>query len=668
MNLISLANPLYADTKYLTDVHSKELSSLGQALSSGKKTDINVVDTLVTNRLSKTEQMLFSINRHTAFAKNALASSGETLNLVTSKLKALRDIVITAENKHGQSFDYLNARYLAIKDEILSLIDNASFDGRKLFDGDFKNMVVRSGESTEDNISVVIPQLFSSHNELGTEDNRARIEQLKSDKGDIEKNISIKKDAVYNIQKNLDNIKNSNKKVSQLEVEIKKLNIEKENLKKEINTDNHEMLKREVANRKIELKESQDKNQNILCQIESINKKDKELRSRNAALCKEIEVLNSCVKNDRLEQAIEIKKARITHFENQLKKQLENKNEIEKHIKTVIEGNTNSIENYRKQIDEIRSDKELSESEIEKRIKTNEDYIKLNKNLIYKKIEEFKTIDFDKKVEECKKEINVTKKELPKLEEKQQKYLSMLSSKGENLTSIQKALEKINLNTEQLAQEKENLSKELNCNIVEKLEKEYAEKNTELNNILNFVQSKSGELNIVEYKIELLTDNINQFNTLSKLELDEKLLQLERLNADITELNQKKLENEKDMCKVLREFDTMLIKNGVLCAREDLDSSNLRGTNLYFIQSMIDRTLGLSSNNNAYIQQISNRTESLSKEVITISTAIKNYISVDLTAASQRYAEIILRLRASQLSLTIGEQIRLAIYKLVEQE
>ena len=155
-----LSNPVSAVGAMSMAKHMKKIEFKGEEISSGKKGRGDIVGSIIGSKLNTTSKILTCVSKNITYATNMTNCAESNLIEVKDRLIELKQIIATAQNSSGDLLTQLDDKYRKGEDDIQRLLNNAKFNGKKLFDhiGD-EEIRVRVGEEMDNNVKVNLPDL-----------------------------------------------------------------------------------------------------------------------------------------------------------------------------------------------------------------------------------------------------------------------------------------------------------------------------------------------------------------------------------------------------------------------------------------------------------------------------------------------------------------------------
>ena len=151
---LSLGNPLANSSSPIIISSNKLIKQTGDSMSSGIKQNNSAVDNYLGKGLQDSKLMLTAINQNMNYSLNLLDTAGQYYNSVANALQSGINAVVSAGSLSDDKLVILQESLDQTKKQIGHYINNASFDGRKLFSGDAVNMDVKTGTGSEDKIAI----------------------------------------------------------------------------------------------------------------------------------------------------------------------------------------------------------------------------------------------------------------------------------------------------------------------------------------------------------------------------------------------------------------------------------------------------------------------------------------------------------------------------------
>ena len=554
---LHLINPLSSITTSASRISRNILLSKGQELSSGlKDPENNITDHMIGSKLKNSSKLMSAVKLNSINAINITKQAEDGLEHIANSIKTIKELMVTASSTNDAStINSLNARYKSEVVGLIQYIDQAKFNDTNLFNGELQDLKVRVGEEFNHNITVSIPKLLVSYEDLGIEKIDKHIKQK-------EKLIEIGND-IKNITNNIKDLENKidTQKKQKKQCTLFKLQKYESEEKLLIELKNGESLKEELD--KLDLLYEEDKNEleknltEALLKIEELNNLKQGLHDAINIKKGELDLglqklekkkkenLESFIENDDLltkeiaekeKESLEIK-----DMISQTKKERGlNKSKLEK-VSQEIGVLSAETENFQNQINSLKKEQEkalLKHSTLKKEVKNQASNLNQDKESIKKEISKAKNsiVKSKKKIETYQNELEKIPQQLDDKQKDKVKEENEIVDTKSRLFEIQDLQVQVPLKEELIKEELDKRYVRL-----DNINKNISTLGENLETYKGGILSEEAKIIQSTKKIEELTNNLNsqneQINT--NLELEKVSKELKTLNKNIDQLEQK---------------------------------------------------------------------------------------------------------------------------------
>jgi flagellin-like hook-associated protein FlgL len=176
--MANLTNPVTDVARFAMKDSSRRIGLAGEQIATGKRGPSDIVDYVIGSKLRNNATVLSSVSKNVNYGINMLKNAQSALESVKNKLTEMKKLIAQANTAFGPTLERLDALYRDNSKEVVRLLDSASYDGRKLFDGSLTTprvlalqqesipanaspLSIRVGEDINNIISIVIPKLLA---------------------------------------------------------------------------------------------------------------------------------------------------------------------------------------------------------------------------------------------------------------------------------------------------------------------------------------------------------------------------------------------------------------------------------------------------------------------------------------------------------------------------
>ena len=174
--MANLTNPVTDVARFAMKTSSRKISLAGEQIATGKRGPSDIVDYVIGSKLRTNTEVLNSVSKGVNYGVNLLKNAQSQLEAVKNKLTEMKTLIAQANTAFGPTLARLDSLYQDNAKEVVRLLANASYDGRKLFDGSLTTprvpalyqenipegaspLSIRVGEDINNTINIVIPRL-----------------------------------------------------------------------------------------------------------------------------------------------------------------------------------------------------------------------------------------------------------------------------------------------------------------------------------------------------------------------------------------------------------------------------------------------------------------------------------------------------------------------------
>ena len=157
--MLTLSNNLLGIVDKYTDKHLQVNYQIGQSLSTGKNKNINPVDCFLGCSLQDKGLLLKSSIQTISYSMNMLAIADTHLNSISTLLQKSFNAICSIKNASSDQKAILQKIIDSNKQQIAHIINSASFDGKKLLQGDISNFQIFTHSTSSENNLISIKNI-----------------------------------------------------------------------------------------------------------------------------------------------------------------------------------------------------------------------------------------------------------------------------------------------------------------------------------------------------------------------------------------------------------------------------------------------------------------------------------------------------------------------------
>ena len=151
--MLTLSNDLSGIIERCTDRHLQINNQIGQSLSTGKNASTDTVDCFLGYSLQDKGILLKTSIQNISYGMNILAIADTHLNSISTFLQKSFNAICSIKNASPDRKAILQKIIDSNKQQITHIINSASFDGKKLLQGDTSNLQIATHPVSIKNIS-----------------------------------------------------------------------------------------------------------------------------------------------------------------------------------------------------------------------------------------------------------------------------------------------------------------------------------------------------------------------------------------------------------------------------------------------------------------------------------------------------------------------------------
>ena len=137
----------------------REISLLGESMSTGKRKDLGAVDQFLGQSLSDSVALAKGRTQAMNYVTNMVSTTQSVLDTTAEVAQRGLGTVSSAAQVSEEKLQTLEQNLESTRDQIELLIQSANFDGKSLLNGDVSEMEVQVGRSSTDKMKVSIKNL-----------------------------------------------------------------------------------------------------------------------------------------------------------------------------------------------------------------------------------------------------------------------------------------------------------------------------------------------------------------------------------------------------------------------------------------------------------------------------------------------------------------------------
>lgn len=157
---LTLNNPLSTAASFTTNKHQNAMRISGADLSTGKKTNNDVVSNILGRSLEQSSKMLRTISKNIQYGTMVVDTAETDLSTAKEGLLKLKQTIVSANTARGRTLDVLNQQYLKGEEEVKRILNKSQVNGLDLFNHDGElNINIRVGEDINNTTTLALPDM-----------------------------------------------------------------------------------------------------------------------------------------------------------------------------------------------------------------------------------------------------------------------------------------------------------------------------------------------------------------------------------------------------------------------------------------------------------------------------------------------------------------------------
>lgn len=157
---LTLNNPLSTAASFATKKHQNAMRISGADLSTGKKTNNDVVSNILGRSLEQSSKMLRTISKNIQYGTMVVDTAETDLSTAKEGLLKLKQTIVSANTARGRTLDVLNQQYLKGEEEVKRILNKSQVNGLELFHHNGAlNINIRVGEDINNTTTLALPDM-----------------------------------------------------------------------------------------------------------------------------------------------------------------------------------------------------------------------------------------------------------------------------------------------------------------------------------------------------------------------------------------------------------------------------------------------------------------------------------------------------------------------------
>jgi len=164
---LTLNNPLSTAASFATKKHQNAMRISGADLSTGKKTNNDVVSNILGRSLEQSSKMLRTISKNIQYGTMVVDTAETDLSTAKEGLLKLKQTIVSANTARGRTLDVLNQQYLKGEEEVKRILNKSQVNGLDLFNHNGAlNINIRVGEDINNTTTLALPDMRNETTDL----------------------------------------------------------------------------------------------------------------------------------------------------------------------------------------------------------------------------------------------------------------------------------------------------------------------------------------------------------------------------------------------------------------------------------------------------------------------------------------------------------------------
>jgi flagellin-like hook-associated protein FlgL len=157
---LTLNNPLSTAASFATKKHQNAMRISGADLSTGRKTNNDVVSNILGRSLEQSSKMLRTISKNIQYGTMVVDTAETDLSTAKEELLKLKQTILSANTARGRTLDVLNQQYLKGEEEVKRILNKSQVNGLNLFNHNGAlNINIRVGEDINNTTTLALPDM-----------------------------------------------------------------------------------------------------------------------------------------------------------------------------------------------------------------------------------------------------------------------------------------------------------------------------------------------------------------------------------------------------------------------------------------------------------------------------------------------------------------------------
>ena len=157
---LTLNNPLSTTASFATQKHQSAMRISGADLSTGRKTNNDIVSNILGRGLEHSSKMLRAVSKNIQYGTMIVDTAETDLNSAKDGLLKLKQTIVAANTARGRTLDILNQQYLKGEEEVKRILNQSQVNGLNLFNHDgVLNINIRVGEDINNTTTLALPDM-----------------------------------------------------------------------------------------------------------------------------------------------------------------------------------------------------------------------------------------------------------------------------------------------------------------------------------------------------------------------------------------------------------------------------------------------------------------------------------------------------------------------------
>jgi flagellin-like hook-associated protein FlgL len=157
---LTLNNPLSTTASFATQKHQSAMRISGADLSTGRKTNNDIVSNILGRGLEHSSKMLRAVSKNIQYGTMIVDTAETDLNAAKDGLLKLKQTIVAANTANGRTLDILNQQYLKGEEEVKRILNQSQVNGLNLFNHDgVLNINLRVGEDINNTTTLALPDM-----------------------------------------------------------------------------------------------------------------------------------------------------------------------------------------------------------------------------------------------------------------------------------------------------------------------------------------------------------------------------------------------------------------------------------------------------------------------------------------------------------------------------